>query len=110
MAHAFEFIGSRVVQSLHGVSWATAWISLEIVDKGVVRRTQRFRPLSGGPDRDFQLVDPIGVARAVESLREEMLQQGAPRWIGLVMKISETGDYQFEYRYHDSGPSRLLAE
>ncbi|MCG3133916.1 MAG: hypothetical protein HMLKMBBP_01183 [Planctomycetes bacterium] len=108
MTHEFEFIGSRLMQSLDGVSWSSAWISFEIVDQGVIRRSQRFRPETGGSERDFRLIDPIGVAKVVESLRDEMAQQGYPRWSGLVIKLHPTGDYQFEYRYPDSGPSHLL--
>lgn len=108
MPHALEFIGSALLRSLDGVSWVSAWISIEIVDKGVVQRAQRYRSEPGGPERDFDLIDPIAVAKAVESFRDEMVQQGHPKWIGLVLKLHSTGDYQFEYRYPDSGPSRLI--
>lgn len=108
MSDAFEFIGSRLIQSLSGVPWTSAWISFELVDRGVVQRTQRYRPTSGSKELDFRLVDPIGILNVLESLRNKMVQQGHPRWVGLVIRIQPTGDYQFEYRYPDSGPSRLI--
>jgi hypothetical protein len=102
---ALELIGSRLMHSLERLSWASAWISFEIIDAGVVQRSQRYRPESGAPERDFRLIDPIGVAQAVELHRDEMVKSGLPRWVGLVMKLRPTGDYQLEYRYSDSGPS-----
>lgn len=105
---ALEFIGSRVLQSLERVPWVSAWISVELIGAGVGRRRQAYRPDPDAPEQDFRLIDPIGVLTAVETLRNEMVEHGLPRWTGLVMRIRPPGDYEFEYRYPDSGPSRLV--
>src|SRR5262245_27836492 len=97
----FQFIGSRIAQSLDGIQWESAWLSLEILETGVVRRTQRYRSNSSASESDFKLLDPIGVATAIESLQLAMLQRGLPKWVGVVLRLRESGEYRVEYRYSD---------
>ena len=104
MDDPFATIGAVIAASLEGTDWTSAWLSAAIIDRGVLQSMQAYSDGRDATEREFDLIDPTGVMRAVEFLHASMVAQGFPRWTGIVFRLSPSGEFKVEYSYGPPPP------